>query len=138
MLDNPGKATDFYDDILGDASNHPMVMWKGYMPRDLGRVYRCVDWNAGYDTDHSKIEVHDSTSQRCKYLCNYMLQRNSAFARLNQITRVKLAERSPRATYWETWNLEAECLHVSGATFDGTHHGWWVERAKAVQILNHL
>ena len=67
-----------------------------------------------------------------------MLQRNSAFARLNQITRVKLAERSPLTTYWETWNLEAECSHVSGATFDGTHHGWWVERAKVVQLLNHL
>ena len=67
-----------------------------------------------------------------------MLQRNSAFARLNQITRVKLAERSPLTTYWETWNLEAECGHVSGATFDGTHHGWWVERAKVVQLLNHL
>ena len=38
----------------------------------------------------------------------------------------------------QTWNVEAECGHISGATFDGTHHGWWVERAKAVQLLNYL
>ena len=74
--------------VLGEDSNHPTVIWKGYMPRELAKVYRCVSWNDGYEVDHSKIVVHDPTSNQCRFVCNYMLQRNSAFARLNQVASI--------------------------------------------------
>lgn len=77
-----------------------------------------------YHQDHTKIVVKDPRQDGCEVLCNYMQQRNSVFARYNQIARVKLTEKSPRATLWETWNLEADCGSVAGATFDGVHHSW--------------
>jgi len=128
------------------------LVWVAYHPRNLAVVYQ---WHRAFGS----CRLNET---ECEYLCQYMLQRNSAFARLNQVAQqvISAENLSPAVQLFSPWNLVADVYDVHTAntsdwggdgaeyrkdnshglhpaTWDGTHYSWWVVQAKVNALLNY-
>jgi hypothetical protein len=123
LLEWPGgDAATFLRRKFGGYAG-PRMLWLGYHPRSPAIVW--------HPTFHYTWQQFGSFE-----FCNYMVQDNWAFHRLNRIAETVLATAGcGKVDYFDVWNMVAG---VSEASTDGTHYLWWVVRAKVNSIVNLL
>ena len=131
------KITRLIEWPNGDAANFLRGKFSGYSgPRMIWMGYHCrspqIVWHPTF--------IHKGQEHGSWEFCNYMIQDNWVFDRINRIADNVISESGCNAEkvhveYFSPWNMVAE---VSEASADGTHYPWFVVRAKVISILNYI